>query len=54
MVPVATMTAMHVDVHERTGQEGKPNQKTQHMGAVLCEKKGTRYCGKARQDQPIS
>ena len=54
MISVATVTSMHEDVHQRTGQEGKPNQETKHMGAVLCEKKGAGNCEKARQDQPIS
>ena len=29
------MTAMHEDVQKRTSQERKPNQKTEHMRAVL-------------------
>jgi hypothetical protein len=37
LTAVMTMAAMHEDVHERTSQQWKPNQKPQHMGPVLGE-----------------
>jgi len=40
---------VHENVHERTSQQGEPNQKPQHVCAVLGEQQDT--CDDQKSDQ---
>ena len=52
MCIMTSVAAMHEDVQKRTSQERKPNQDTEHMPTVLCEKKRPGNGEKADKSKP--
>jgi hypothetical protein len=46
MATMFTVPVVHKHVHERTREEGKPNEETEHVSAVLCKEQHADYCEK--------
>jgi hypothetical protein len=50
LAAAVTMATVHKQMHQWTGQERKPNEGTQYMGAMLREQQRTGDHGKSEKD----